>query len=182
LAPCRLDAGRLSWLQRAGPSATLDKHSSVVGGIMAQDAEASTGVRSVGWAGFAERRPIVSAPSRTGSRCRVSVRSGGGPRPPARIAATRTPGTKGRPRMSLSPPMAESATPSVWSSIQAARRLIRAAAARLLAARTRRANGIRHTNNPGGTERRPNDVLPPFRHWRVKSHREGKHRRIEMPP
>ena len=25
LAPCRLDAGRLSWLQRAGPSATLDK-------------------------------------------------------------------------------------------------------------------------------------------------------------
>ena len=26
LAPCRLDAGRLSWLQRAGPSATLDKN------------------------------------------------------------------------------------------------------------------------------------------------------------
>ena len=25
LAPCRLDVGRLSWLQRAGPSATLDK-------------------------------------------------------------------------------------------------------------------------------------------------------------
>ena len=32
LAPCRLDAGRLSWLQRAGPSATLDKSSSVVCG------------------------------------------------------------------------------------------------------------------------------------------------------
>ena len=30
LAPCRLDAGRLSWLHRAGPSATLDKSSSVV--------------------------------------------------------------------------------------------------------------------------------------------------------
>ena len=30
LAPCRRDAGRLSWLQRAGPSATLDKSSSVV--------------------------------------------------------------------------------------------------------------------------------------------------------
>ncbi len=32
LAPCRLRAGRLSWLHRAGPSATLDKRSSVVGG------------------------------------------------------------------------------------------------------------------------------------------------------
>src|SRR5262245_42553194 len=32
LAPCRLDAGRLSWLHRAGPSATLDKSSSVVRG------------------------------------------------------------------------------------------------------------------------------------------------------
>ncbi len=31
LAPCRHRAGRLSWLQRAGPSATLDKRSSVVG-------------------------------------------------------------------------------------------------------------------------------------------------------
>ena len=30
LAPCRHRAGRLSWLQRAGPSATLDKRSSVV--------------------------------------------------------------------------------------------------------------------------------------------------------
>jgi hypothetical protein len=30
LAPCRRIAGRLSWLQRAGPSATLDKSSSVV--------------------------------------------------------------------------------------------------------------------------------------------------------
>ena len=34
LAPCRLDAGRLSWLHRAGPSATLDKSSSVVRGIV----------------------------------------------------------------------------------------------------------------------------------------------------
>ena len=29
LAPCRRPAGRLSWLQRAGPSATLDKNYSV---------------------------------------------------------------------------------------------------------------------------------------------------------
>src|SRR4029077_7954676 len=29
LAPCRLEAGRLSWLYRAGPPATLDKRSSV---------------------------------------------------------------------------------------------------------------------------------------------------------
>src|SRR5439155_18289099 len=43
LAPYRLDAGRLSWLQRAGPSTTLDKHSSVVGGIMGQHAAASIG-------------------------------------------------------------------------------------------------------------------------------------------
>ncbi len=32
LAPCRRRAGRLSWLQRAGPSATRDKCSSVVAG------------------------------------------------------------------------------------------------------------------------------------------------------
>ena len=38
LAPCRLHAGRLSWLQRAGPSATLDKSSSVVGGCYGRPA------------------------------------------------------------------------------------------------------------------------------------------------
>ncbi len=36
LAPCRRRAGRLSWLHRAGPSATLDKSSSVVRGCYAE--------------------------------------------------------------------------------------------------------------------------------------------------
>ena len=41
LAPCRF-VGRLSWLQRAGPSATLDKSSSVVLRCYGLHGEAST--------------------------------------------------------------------------------------------------------------------------------------------
>ena len=37
LAPCRRDAGRLSWLQRAGPSATLDKELFGCGRILRLD-------------------------------------------------------------------------------------------------------------------------------------------------
>src|SRR5437773_5735942 len=43
LAPCRLDADRLSWLQRAGPSATLDKRSSVVGELWASTPQRQSG-------------------------------------------------------------------------------------------------------------------------------------------
>ena len=41
LAPCRLDAGRLSWLQRAGPSATLDKNLFGCGAMVPHAAEMS---------------------------------------------------------------------------------------------------------------------------------------------
>ena len=50
LAPCRLDAGRLSWLQRAGPSATLDKNLFGCGAMVPHAAEMSKvgGTRSGG--------------------------------------------------------------------------------------------------------------------------------------
>ena len=60
LAPCRLDAGRLSWLHRAGPSATLDKSSSVVWGSYGPKA---CGVNATGLPGPRLRaaRPITAS-------------------------------------------------------------------------------------------------------------------------
>ena len=46
LAPCRHRAGRLSWLQRAGPSATLDKRSSVVRRCYGRSGRTRQGERS----------------------------------------------------------------------------------------------------------------------------------------
>ena len=46
LAPCRLDAGRLSWLQRAGPSATLDKQLFSCGAMVPHAAEMSKDARA----------------------------------------------------------------------------------------------------------------------------------------
>ena len=87
LAPCRLDAGRLSWLQRAGPSATLDKSSSVVRGSYGAVSNVSTQPRSV--PGHTRRfrqmltmRALVSARTRheacaRSTRCRVLVTCSG---------------------------------------------------------------------------------------------------------
>ncbi len=48
LAPCRLDAGRLSWLQRAGPSATLDKNLFGCGAMVPHAAQMSKVGRDLG--------------------------------------------------------------------------------------------------------------------------------------
>src|SRR6185503_15369982 len=60
LAPCRLDVGRLSWLQRAGPSATLDKNLFGCGAMVPHRAEMSK----------VERVPRGQAADRTRNRSR----------------------------------------------------------------------------------------------------------------
>jgi len=71
------------------------------------------------WAKLANHRRMMAAPSRMGRRRRVRARSRMRPRPRAGIAATRSTGTKGRPRMSSSPRTAESGMPSVGTAVAA---------------------------------------------------------------
>ena len=56
LAPCRLDAGRLSWLQRAGPSATLDKTLFGCGAMVPHRGRDEQGGRTWGQAAVVTRR------------------------------------------------------------------------------------------------------------------------------